>query len=185
MSEETKKKISISAMGNKRCVGRIMSAETRKKIGEANAPKLKGRIYSLEHRRRISEGRRKWWAAHPEVKILFSENRKGDKGQNWQGGKTSAALMDRRGIKYREWRSAVFTRDNFSCVECGMAGGWNKELGKRIVLNADHIKLYSQYPELRYEIDNGRTLCLDCHRKTPSWGGTTKFKKQYANARNI
>lgn len=39
------------------------------------------------------------------------------------------------------------------------------EMEKKIILNADHIKPFADYPELRFAIDNGRTLCKECHRK--------------------
>ena len=61
----------------------------------------------------------------------------------------------------REWRLAVFTRDGFTCQGCGQVGGR---------LNADHIQPYGQFPELRFDLSNGRTLCLECHRKTPTFG---------------
>ena len=61
----------------------------------------------------------------------------------------------------REWRQAVFERDKFTCQECGQVGGQ---------LQADHIKSFSEHVELRHELLNGRTLCLACHRKTPTYG---------------
>lgn len=161
--------------------GKSHSQETKDKIRTTTFKRDKSTFIKTEEaRKNISLGRALWWEQHPELKIIWSENQRGEKGSNWQGGKTSLALLDRRGIKYNEWRTKIFTRDNFICKICGLKGGWNKKFKKRIILNADHIKLYSLYPNLRYEVSNGRTLCLDCHRKTESWGGLTKFKKQYA-----
>ena len=68
----------------------------------------------------------------------------------------------RSGIDYKIWRHAVFTRDNWTCQICFNRGG---------KLNADHIKPFALYPELRLAIDNGRTLCKDCHKNTPTYGG--------------
>jgi len=59
-----------------------------------------------------------------------------------------------------------FERDNFQCVFGG------KEHSND--LRADHIKPFALYPELRFEIDNGRTLCESCHRKTDTFGSKTK-----------
>lgn len=36
--------------------------------------------------------------------------------------------------------------------------------------NADHIKSFKDHPELRTDLQNGRTLCVDCHRKTDTYG---------------
>lgn len=52
-----------------------------------------------------------------------------------------------------EWRKRVFTRDNFTCVECGDKGR----------LNAHHIVPWADSEELRFDINNGVTLCLECH----------------------
>lgn len=73
--------------------------------------------------------------------------------------------------EYRDWRTAVFKRDNWTCQDCGQHGG---------TLNADHIKPQSLYPDLRFTVSNGRTLCRPCHKKTPTWGiGIYNMKRNY------
>lgn len=80
---------------------------------------------------------------------------------NWQGGRTKVGRAIRVSLEYKEWRKAVFSRDHYTCQECGSVG---KDL------NADHIKPFALYPELRFSVDNGRTLCAPCHRQTPTYG---------------
>lgn len=71
----------------------------------------------------------------------------------------------------REWRRLVFERDDYTCQKCGQHGGR---------LEADHIKPYSRFPRLRYVLSNGRTLCVPCHRKTPTYGSKARRVKPSA-----
>ena len=84
---------------------------------------------------------------------------------NWQGGITPLHRAIRTSSEYRLWREAVFQRDDYSCQECNQRGGQ---------LQADHIKPFSLFPELVFAIDNGRTLCVDCHKKTDTYGWKLK-----------
>jgi hypothetical protein len=90
----------------------------------------------------------------------------GDKHWNWQGGKTKMDKKLRNSLDYKIWREAVFARDNWTCTNCGD----KSKADNYVYLEADHIKLWSLYPELRFAIDNGRTLCKDCHTQTDTYG---------------
>ena len=69
------------------------------------------------------------------------------------------------------WRKAVFERDNYTCQECGVRG---------VEIQADNIKPFKYFPELRWVLSNGRTLCVPCHRKTDTYG--RRGQKLYAKS---
>ena len=77
---------------------------------------------------------------------------KGEEHWNWQGG-ISFQNDNRDSSQYKQWRMAVYKKDNYCCVKCG----------SKIKLNAHHIKSWKSFPNLRYEISNGITLCEKCH----------------------
>lgn len=78
---------------------------------------------------------------------------------NWKGGISTANEKIRKSFKYRIWRDEIFERDNYICQmpDCDKTERY---------LNAHHIKLFSKFPELRFDINNGITLCKKCHNKT-------------------
>lgn len=84
-----------------------------------------------------------------------------------KGSKNGRYIQDRSLVKCRnryenyQWKRQVFERDNFTCQFCKQRGGQ---------LQADHIKPWSLYPEFRYDLNNGRTLCITCHKKTDTYG---------------
>lgn len=100
-----------------------------------------------------------------EQRKKTSERQKGDKSHFWVDGRTKVNKIIRNSIEYRLWREAVFKRDDWTCVWCSVKGG---------KLHADHIKPFALFPELRFAIDNGRTLCVPCHRTTDTFGKRTK-----------
>jgi hypothetical protein len=153
LSSETKEKISKSKRGAK------LSEETRKKIsislsGERNP--FYGKHHTEETKLKISK-LNKGKSLSEETKKKISNANKGEKHYNW--------ISDRNKLKNRyhsirlsnemdNWRKQIFERDNWTCQICGKIGG---------TLNAHHIKLFSKYPEEKFNIDNGITLCKDCH----------------------
>lgn len=85
-----------------------------------------------------------------------SKGRIGSLSNNWKGGVTPENMLIRSSEKYGNWRLAVFERDNFTCVSCNRVGGQ---------LCAHHILMFSKYKQVRFDINNGVTLCKKCHRK--------------------
>ena len=84
----------------------------------------------------------------------------GEKNKNWKGGITPENTRLRTSEEARLHRKIVFRRDNYTCQSCGIRGG---------TLELDHVMPWAHYPDLRFEILNGRTLCADCHRRTPTY----------------
>lgn len=111
---------------------------------------------------------------HSAENILMKMS--GKNSGNWQGGVSSEYHLIRESTEYKLWREAVLKRDNYKCVQCGLKRGWNKELKMRITIEVDHIKPFALFPELRFAIDNGRCLCVSCHRKTDTWGLNKKYQ---------
>ena len=89
----------------------------------------------------------------------------GNKSHFWKGGKTRLEILIRTSAAYKTWRTAIFERDNYTCVECGK----RSKKGNPVYLHADHIKSFADYHELRLNIDNGRTLCVNCHKLTENY----------------
>lgn len=145
-------------------LGRKMSDVTKEKLRQYNL----GRKLTKEHKDKIRKSM--------VGKIA------GDKNPAWKGGVNSLILQIRSSYKSRQWRSDCFYRDDFTCQECGMRGG---------KLQVDHIEAFSlifyrnKITSLQeafdceefWNINNGRTLCVDCHRKTETYGKNTRFQK--------
>ena len=90
-----------------------------------------------------------------KYKKHLSNCRKGSKHYNWKGGISDNNMRLRNTCDLIKWRKSVFTRDNFTCVDCGSIEN----------LNAHHIKEFILYPKLRCKLSNGKTLCRRCHLK--------------------
>ncbi len=151
-STETKRKIGLALRGNKS--GRFNKGRRGQKAWN------KGKKMSLEHRKKLSEARKgksPWNKGKPYLRL------RGENSHFWKGGVTPLNKKIRNSLEYKLWRTAVFERDNYTCIWCGVEGR------KGAYLQADHIKPFAYYPELRFAIDNGRTLCISCHETTPTY----------------
>ena len=87
-------------------------------------------------------------------------------------------------FQYRQWRSDVFTKNDFTCQICGIRGG--KIVADHIkpfslILAENNIKTFEEGLECEelWNINNGRTLCEKCHWDTDTFGGNNKNKGHY------
>ena len=115
-----------------------------------------GNKLTEEHKKKIAE--------------FMSKTRSGKNNPNWKGGVKREHKILYGSKKYKLWRNKVFERDNYTCRWCNSNGN----------LEAHHIKEWSNFPELRFEIDNGLTLCKKCHNKT-KYGKYTKLQSRGNN----
>lgn len=138
----------LSGHGGRGKTGRKASIETRLKMSRAQ----KGKSLTPEHCMAISRGLRK-------VNFTVKQRQK----------------LIRKWSIYRDWRNAVFTRDNYTCQICGARNG----KGKNVYLEADHIISVVLRPDLILSVANGRTLCRDCHRHTVTWGKRIRNARGY------
>lgn len=95
----------------------------------------------------------------------------GSRHWNWKGGIAKTSNERVKFLKYQVPK--VFARDNYTCQVCSQYSGY---------LHVDHIQRWSDRPDLRFNLDNCRTVCRACHyyitfkRKMPAnskWGLTS------------
>lgn len=180
VSKETRKKISIANQGKLKNVPKPFG------FGEKISRALKGRKLSQEHIKNLSLALK----GKQSAKKGKPTNFRGEKHWNWQGGKTKMSISLRNSIEMKEWRNNIFIRNDYRCTKCGARNGE----GKRIILEADHIiplsilliKNEIKSIEQAYlckeiwDLDNGRTLCQQCHNLEPTTrANNITMKKMY------
>lgn len=192
--ERLRRSIRAKELGMGFKVGHIVTDETRKKLSIANTGK-KQSPEAIEKARAKNMGRTPWNKGKTDVyteetKALMKANR--PKIIPWNKGKhgvysdetrnnisqtlrkksgnpfetRSEAEIDRKKFEYTVWREGVFTRDDWTCKKCNERGGR---------LAAHHIRNFAEEKSLRYDIDNGITLCIVHHRD---------FHKKYGIRKN-
>lgn len=153
----------------------------RRTVSEGNSLKWKDsefRVNQVLKRKGKSSGAlgKTWYLKKPKTK---SKNC-GENHKWWKGGRTSLTPKIKDSAEYRFWRMAVLRRDFFTCQLCGAK---NKK-GEKYIFHVDHIYPFSKilddynittleeaiFCEALWDTENGRTLCKDCHKQTPTWG---------------
>jgi hypothetical protein len=151
MSESTKAAVRLAHLGVP------LTEEAKRHISESKRGKPlseKARIAMLA----VSAGNigRK---ASPEECARRSLLFRGEKNPMWKGGVTPEVTRIRVSKEYGQWRTFVFVRDNYVCQKCGA----HSEGGHAVTLAAHHMDCFADFPEKRLDVDNGITLCKECH----------------------
>jgi hypothetical protein len=173
-SDETKRLLSQKNSGiNSAKFGKPLSDELKQKLSIAHT----GKVMSDEAKKNMSLSAIKR-LENPINHPMFGKQRhdiRGDKHHNWNNGISSLYKNIRSMSKYYYWRQSCFERDDYICQICFERG---------IELQVDHIKPFSLIikennlinvqeafccDEL-WDINNGRTLCVECHRETDTFG---------------
>ena len=85
------------------------------------------------------------------------------------------------GENSQRWSQQIMKRDNYTCQVCGDNRGGN--------LNAHHLNGWNAFPEQRFDLDNGVTLCNDCHKEFHSeygYGDNTREQfDEYAASKTL
>jgi hypothetical protein len=132
----------------------VASALKRHGIAARNVGSEKG------HKRSTDAARQKMSAAR-RGKYLGPDN------PHWKGGITLKD-PDRNRYQSKMWVKAVKDRDGWQCTKCGATER----------LHAHHIKRWRDYPELRYDVSNGVTLCHDHHEEAHGRGFKFRWPKK-------
>jgi predicted transcriptional regulator len=165
LSKETKDKIRQKHLGMKMSVE---SSEKKRKWMLKNNP-FRGKKHTEESKQKQREKMtgRKLTPEHRAkvITTLIMGDVKGEKSHGWRGGVSPINARLRSTKEYMSWNKQVKERDDYTCLWCGLKSKSN---------HADHIKSFIEFPELRHSLDNGRTLCAKCHRKTETYGNKSR-----------
>lgn len=156
------------------------SKVSKKKISLGTKKAMK----SIKIRKKISDGKL-GYKCSKETREKMSISKRGRLHWNWQG-KGSLSKLIRSLAEIKVWRTKVFQRDNYTCQECYQYGSKLHSHHKKpfFLILRNFLDNYSQFSPIEdketlvrlaitwkdfWDIDNGETLCIDCHKLTKSY----------------
>jgi len=153
-SEETKRKMSFIKMGEKNpFYGKNHTQKSKIQLSRA----IIGKKRSGEFCKKMSMVATQIW-------------QKRKNSPNWQTSPASPIDEIRKSFIYRQWRSDIYTRDDFTCQQCGQRGG---KLHAHHITPFSDIIMFNDITTLEqalscdelWNINNGITYCIYCHKE--------------------
>ena len=122
---------------------RINSESKKQSYANGRINANKGKKFSEDHR------------------LKLGASKIGENNPMWKGGITKKIYLLRMSSELKIWREKIFLRDKFTCKNPNCPYCKNKVGG---YLHAHHLKSFTDYPELRFNLENGITYCLKYHK---------------------
>ena len=169
-TEEWKQALRLRMIGNTYALGNVLSEETRTQMSRSRHGHphgfKKGQASPMKGKKHSEAAKEKNRIAHlgKTFSQEFLEKRRqtlprGDTHWNWNPDRT--AILEAHRLRstheWKVWRTAVFTRDKFTCKECQVPG---------LYLEPHHIIPQRLDKTRIFDVSNGITLCRPCHLKT-------------------
>lgn len=132
-----------------------------------------------------------------DISLLFKNKKRPEHSERMKfkgnprfiDGRTSLYSLIKNLQEYKQWRKAIYERDNYICQDCYIKGnGRNLEAHHKkwfaVILN-EFLRQYSQFSPIEdketlvrlaisykdfWDVNNGKTLCRKCHIKTKNYG---------------
>jgi len=134
----------------------------KNRFKNGSIPWNKGMKMSDKHKEKLSKIHKKnpnrYWLGkkRPDLDLSNRVSPRGKNHWNWNGGINPISDTIRKSKEYKVWRELIFERDDWTCSKC---------LNRDGDINCHHILNFSSNEDLRFNIDNGITLCKKCHRE--------------------
>ena len=110
---------------------------------------------------------------------MFREQTRGENNHRWKGESRRTCRTERKDPEYQDWRKTVFARDHYTCQICGAHN--HKGCGKTVRLITHHLNSFKEFPKERTDVENGVTLCEQCHNHYHRLYGKCSTKEQFNN----
>ena len=192
-----RQKMSEYSKGNKYCLGKrnalgktwTVSRETRKRVSIAKLGRLNPMYGKTTSEKQKQIARKRCLENNPaktlEAREKLRKNHLKEKSPFWKGGRCNLVDKIKGSYQYRLWRKAVFQRDNWTCRHCNKRSKKGDKIeihphhiiSFSLILDKECIKTIEQALKCKqlWDVSNGLTLCLECHKKTDSYG---KYKSR-------
>lgn len=174
---EIKEKLITTNIKRFGCENPFSNEDIKNKIVETNLNKY-GVKYTMQNPDTVLKSQKTCMKRYgtKNYGAIYSKEHTKELSPTWKGG-VNYSREERATYEYNQWRKNIFKRDKYTCQCCGSKNGF----GKTVVLESHHILNWKNNESKRYDIDNGITLCKECHKNFHSKYGKKNNNKQQLN----